>query len=540
MLEDEPLAEDSAVEPAAPPGVAERWARWVLDGPLALAIALVIAVQTMTWLPHYLSWPYWADHDVFATAARGWVEGRLPYRDSLGNNFPGTIYLFVGLGTLFGWGRPSVWYAFDGALTLTVGLALCHWSTRRFGRLLPGLAGSLAMTSYLLGLDYSHAAQRDWQGPAMAVMAVLLVQARPGRGARIVAGLLLAAALGVRPQTVLFWPGLALAVRFADDPTIGGEPDGRKWLQLGFGLGGGLLILAAPLVVAGVFDEFVQSVALTAYGGSYNRATPWGVLKGWVLQLSEFRCWALPGAILLVASPRAGGASRTALPWLAVFLGVSFHKPLSPVAHSYLDHPLELVEAVLAALLVGLILNVARADARFRLAGVLLVLGTTGATLRPEFCVVGPTVRAIAGLWRETKPTEEPPPGYRKGSVPTSAFYPWRDYQATLRYLRNRTAPGVRVANALKGDPAINAMVDRPTPFPAESIAWLRMVRPADEARFAEALEQDEDAVVVWSPGEVGPDPGFRLERLVAVIQTHYQPEARFGAIEIWRRRPRP
>jgi len=73
--------------PAAVP-LAERIAARVLNGPLTLALLGLCGVQLATWVPHYLTWPWFADHDVFATLAIGWEHGQLPYRDLIGNNFP--------------------------------------------------------------------------------------------------------------------------------------------------------------------------------------------------------------------------------------------------------------------------------------------------------------------------------------------------------------------------------------------------------------------------------------------------------------------
>jgi hypothetical protein len=114
--------------------------------------------------------------------------------------------------------------------------------------------------------------------------------------------------------------------------------------------------------------------------------------------------------------------------------------------------------------------------------------------------------------------------------------YPWEDYRAMLDYLVEHTSPVTRVANVLKCDPAVTGMVDRPSAFPTESIAWLRMVRPGDEPRYAEALLAHHDVVVVWIPDEKGPDKLQTLEHLTPVIRRHFRPEARFGSIEVWRR----
>ncbi len=132
--------------------------------------------------------------------------------------------------------------------------------------------------------------------------------------------------------------------------------------------------------------------------------------------------------------------------------------------------------------------------------------------------------------------TEDMPPGYRHGPVPTSAAYPWRDYRAALDYLKARTRADTKVANALMGCPAIVSVIDRPSAFPAEGVAWLRVVNPDDEEGFARALEGCRDSVVVWDPGRIGLDPGSALGRVTGVIRRHYRPEARFGDIEVWRR----
>ena len=513
-----------------------RLADGLLCGPLTAVLVLVGFVQLATWLPHYLTWPYWADHDVFATAARAWLDGALPYRDTFLNQFPATLYLFVVLGKTVGWGRPWGLYAFDAGLLIALEVLLIGWSRRRFGRALPGVVGGLCYLSYALELDYSHAAQRDWHGPLCLVLGILALQAWPGRVGRGMAGFATAAGVAFRPQTVLLLPALWLAT--LDSAGDDSRQPSSKWGALRDWLipaAAGLVLAFAPLVAAGVFGDFVEGVRLASYGSRYSRVTPASFLKAWVLQAAAWRWWVVPGVVALLGTPFRTPAGRSARVWLLALAGASLYKPLSPVAHSYLDIPLMLVWSIAVAAMTGVWLAREETGSEVRLAGVLLALGLGTIAIRPEFCVVGPTVRALQA-WRTGERPDECPPGYHRGSVPTSMAYPWDDYRAMLDHLSQHTSPQTRVANVLKCDPAVTGMVNRLSPFPTESIAWLRMVRPADEGRFAAALADQRDAVVVWIPGEDGPDKLQTLSLLTPVIRRHYRPEARFGSIEIWRR----
>jgi len=115
------------------------------------------------------------------TLALGWDHGLKPYRDLRGNNFPGTIYLFYGPRPGLRLGRTVPLRAFDAALVILFALSLLTWSRRRLGALLPGLIGVSAFLAYYLGLDYAQAAQRDFHGPDLALLALLWLDAGRGR-----------------------------------------------------------------------------------------------------------------------------------------------------------------------------------------------------------------------------------------------------------------------------------------------------------------------------------------------------------------------
>jgi hypothetical protein len=183
------------------------------------------------------------------------------------------------------------------------------------------------------------------------------------------------------------------------------------------------------------------------------------------------------------------------------------------------------------------LLSARRIPASFRLLAVMLLI-SLGCRTRPEFCAIRPSLQAAADTMRgKAQESNRTPPGYRHGTVPTSAYYAWSDYRAMLDYLQHLPSKDTRVANALKGDPAVVGILGRLSAFPTEGISWLWMANPGHEAHFAQALEGEPDSVVVWSPGEAGPDPSFKIELIESAIRRLYEPDARFGSIEVWRRK---
>jgi len=529
-----PVAEESEE-------VTERFSAWLLRGPLTVVLGCLGLVQLASWTPHYLTWPSWADHDVFATIAQGWRNGLLPYRDLPCNNFPGTIYLFWGLGMLFGWGKMLPFYAVDAGMLVLLGCMMLLWSQRRLGGVLPGLIGYLTFISYYLGLDYAHAGQRDWQGPFFAVFGLLFLQAWPGRTGRVVSAIAMAIAVCFRPQTVLLMPALALSIDASLDGENASSLGKRFRTQV---LWGGLFTLTLaltfiPLVWAGVMRDFLNGIRLTSYGGHYNRVTISSLAMGLFVLLAPFKMLLVPIIMALIAAKMDRPTRKLVLSWIFAFGFVSLYKPLSPMPHTYLNIPLILIWSITLSVLLRLVLEVARPLPSVQLVACLVVLAL-GVTIRPEFCMAGPTLRALASFAKGEIPEAPAPPGYRPGTVPTSGFYPWEDYRDLITYLRNHTSPETRVANVLKGDPAVTSPATRASVFPTESLAWLRMVRPEQESDFADRLAKTPESVVVWVPGEVGPDPKFTLEQITPVIRDLYEPEAQFGKIEVWRRRAHP
>ena len=518
----------------SPTPLADRLAERVLRGPLTALIVLLSAIQFAIWVPHYLTWPWWSDHDVFATMAQGWEAGRLPYRDVVGNNFPGTIYLFWLVGKLAGWGQTAGFYALDATFVAALAPAMLVWSQRRFGRLLPGAVGYASFLGYYLGLSYHTAAQRDWQGPFFTVVGLLAAETLPGRAGRLGAAAGAAMGFAIRPQTALFWPAQMLAVARA-------TPDANRregvWAvtEWGVALTAGLALAFAPLASSGILGDFLRSVGSAALGGGYNRTTAHSVLVESFRQL-EMKDIAVFAGVALLMGRSAPTTRRSAQTWLVALAGVWLYRPLSPCQHAYLNHARTLATSVTLAVLVALVLEVRDARPAARLAAVLLALGL-GAVILPTSASPSRARESLAALRAGRSPVRTPLGYHHTIEMP---LYPWRDYVDLLDYLRSHTAPETRVANALQGVPALTGPAARPSAFPAESLAWVVWVRQDDQRRFARMLEESPDSVVVWAPGELGYNAWgrvFSLGELEPVIRRDYEPEAKFGALEVWRRR---
>jgi hypothetical protein len=515
--------------------VAERLIRRYLPA----SLALLCAIQFATWAPHYVTWPWWADHDVFATAARSWDAGVIPYRDFRLNNFPGTLYLFWILGRVFGWGATAPLYALDALLVALFGGLLWLWSVKRFGNAIAGAVGYALFLSYYLGLNYSFTAQRDWHAAFCAAAVLIVLECWYTRAAWIAAGTLIAIALSIRPQVVLFAPALAVVLAFRIRDRRPREGRLEPILTIALAASAALVALAYPLVRAGAFGSFITSVTSLVGPGGYGvmstRAMAWRVTNA----VAPLRMLVVPAAIGLVWMRADRVSRRTAVTWLLAYAGALVYLSLGPLDHPYLNHPVMVTWSMLAGTLAEMAWNDRTEGASSLNVALVLLVVASAVTLKPPFA---DRDRAVAALRLGRHANDSRPPiGYTPGGVLSAnpafnARYDWQEYRAVVEYLTS-LPPGVRVANALYGAPALTGPSGRLSALPAESIAWLLVVRRADQPIFADAVKHAADAVVVWSPSEIHRPDILQLPELFSTIRMYYEPDRHFGEIEVWRRR---
>ncbi|MDG3007882.1 hypothetical protein [Paludisphaera mucosa] len=520
---------------------------WAIRRGLFLGLAAWTCVRMAAWLPHYPFWPWCRDVDNYAVFEMSWEAGELPYRDVRAFNFPGHIYLHWILGKVFGRGRPGVFYMVDAAALLTLGGTLLGWSRKRLGALLPGMFSYFVFLAAYFDMQIELVAERDWHAGLGGTLALLTLQAWPGRRGRWISALLTATAFTIRPQVVLFLPALGLATLLGDgeDEPSSLRAGAARLAEWAFAFA--LFVAAgfAPLAIAGVLDDLVRGLRVVSYGGPYSTFTPARAIELLGEELGR------PTTAALLASLTAlsvrGPLKNLARVWLTAVVGVLAYRPLSPVAHEYLKTPLTLVEAIAWALPVAWCIRAVESSGVGRrtflgLLAVLLLLYESVPTREPYNCSFPASLDAIRAAVRSGWP--DVPPGAWVWFSPTRApNYPWDDYQRLLQHLREKTGPDTIVANVLKQMPLppVNGPAGRRSPFRVEAgITWMWMIREDLDEQFARELRQaGEDSVVVWVPSEADDQTRLPLRRLTQVIRDEYKADARFGPIEVWRRRAR-
>jgi hypothetical protein len=522
----------------------DLWADAVLERWPAIALFLWCLVLLAGWVPHYLTWPMNRDDDTFAVLAQSWDCGILPYRDILAYNFPGQTYLFWVLGKTFGWGCPVAFRAFDAVCVGWAGVVMMVWSRARLGGVLPGLIAYLAFLDKYLDLDVDITAERDWYTALLVCTGIAILETRPGWRSRLWAAIPVGLALTIRPYAALFLPAIVSAI-MEDPHVIGRGLSQRVRVVLGWCVWLALLtaIGFAPVVVAGIGGDFVRSLRLAAYGGPYSKATGALALASLVSEFATWKTVVSLGVTVLIALERKTAVSAMARTWLLALLAALVYRPIAPIQHFYLMHPLFLVGSITLAFAVAWFLGSGR------LPRIVVVLAV--ALLGYEIMPAPPAMFSLTRSWRVLGPLVRgempatPPLGCRR-------YYPgadgyrsptWDAYRGVLAYIRARTGPRTLVANVINRYPypPLNGPTGRPSPFRAESgICWMVFVEIELDSQFAQALEAATDSIVVWEPDQHDFDPRIKVGHVIGVIRKHYEPAARFDGIEIWTRKHEP
>ena len=518
----------------APDRLSRILVRWVLT-PLA---GLWCGFLLVTWLPTYLTWPWYTDSEHFAMLARLWDSGGLPYRDMFSTQFPGEIYLHWLLGKLLGWGNTVAYYAVDAALVIAFGALLVLWGRRRVGSALPGWIGFSTFLLYYVSQNYTVAGQRDWHAAFLVLFCLLL----PGIGSapafRVFSAVAFGLALVVRPQVILLLPAVVLALDASTRAP--GEPWRKTfsalfWWVVVVGVVAGLGFL--PLVASGIGGDFLACLKALVQP-PYNKVGPSELLIRLSPQKHPLVLVAVAALVGLLWDQTGGSDRRMGYTVLAAIVGVLFYPVISPFRHLYHVIPQVAVAALGVTYLVIQVLPRGHQPTRLIVAALVLSFLFFGASAKPlSFKALRPGTETygLSTAWRVLRAGEMPP------LPPLGYFstYPWADHRALMEYLRRNTATGTPVANLLINHfSAVDSEIPRPTLLPVDSNCLYVYQIPALVRRDIEALKAATDScVVLWDPSSLKARAA-EFSELIETVRRFYQFEARFGAFEVWRRRP--
>jgi hypothetical protein len=451
------------------------------------ALALYLAWRSRGWplvhdapLMHYIAWLI--------------GEGAVPYRDVFDMNTPGVYLVHLAVIKLLG-GGDLAWRAADlGWLALTSGaLAAYAWP---FGTG-PALVSGLLFAVYHLAGGPWLAGQRDFFVCVFLVAGAVLVASGGSRARLALGGVLLGAAVTIKPVAALF---VAVAAAAA---ALEAARGGRAWWSAALAVvGGGAiapLACAGWLVRIGGMPDFLitqREYVLPLYS-RLARVSPWTALGWWPYGRLLWALFAVPVSILAVTARRD---RRTMLALAGVAYGV-VHFVVQGKGWEYHLYPL----GAFACLTGGLALAApARPARRFAAAAAALLTVTLGAKGMHEqypAWIAAKEARAEQ-LTAELRRRVAPPETVQvldTGDVGVHALYALRLRQPTrfiydFHFLHDEDAPFIQrlrrefMASLAADPPALIVVLEQGWPragyerlrgFP-ELLAWLDRVYGLD------------------------------------------------------------
>ena len=469
----------------APDRLSRILVRWVLT-PL---VGLWCGFLVMTWLPIYLTWPWYTDSEHFALLARLWESGKLPYRDMFSTQFPGEIYLYWLLGKLFGWGNTVAYYAVDAGMAIAFGALLLLWGWRRVESALPGWIGFSTFLLYYVSQNNLIAGQREWHAAFLMLCSLLLPGIGSASACRVFSAVAFGLAVVVRPQVILLSPAVLLAL---DASTRAPE---EPWRTTFSALFWWVVVVVAvvglgflPLLASGIVGDFLAcSRALVQ--PPYSRIGPIEFLIRLSPQKHPLVLVAVGALIGLLWDRPCASNRRMGYTVLAALVGVLFYPVISPIRFPYHVIPQVAVAALGVTYLVIQILPGRQQPTRLIVAALFLSFLFFGASARPlSFKALRPGTETygLSTAWRLLRTSGMPtlpPVGYY-------SIYPWADHRALMEYLRRNTATGTPVANLLiYHTSAVTSEIPRPSPLPVDSNCLNLYQIPALARRDVEALK---------------------------------------------------
>jgi hypothetical protein len=310
-------------------------AAWQGRALATLAVAALFCALLVAHLPGFVCMPFDTDVCLWDLFARSVLDGGVPYRDLMENNFPGMLWAHLAVRSLCGW-RSEALRAADAAVVGAIILLLVNWLPSRTSLAWRFFAAFVMAAFYLTTSEWCHCQRDTW----MLLPALLALNLRyrqlaelAGQGPRI-------AAIGRRGLFEGFlWASACWVKPYAAVPCVVCWLAGARHLRATAPARGRLLALDGVSMFAGGLLAGAAGCAWILASGGW--ASFWDVMLVWNREYVRFDMSEGIGWIY-----RLGPAVRLA-PWPLV------HLAAAPMAVGVLWFRDSLARQLLAALYAG-------------------------------------------------------------------------------------------------------------------------------------------------------------------------------------------
>ena len=277
---------------------------------------------------------------------------------------------------------------------------------------------------------------------------MMAIEAVPGWWGRGLSALLLAIGFAIRPQVLMFVPGLLWALNAEGDHAGGCNHAQGRWVDLrltaswlvGFTILTGILFL--PLIVQGLMGDFIAGLTTVLPGTTYSQGKLAQLGTIVVRILVRGRVWGLPLAIALHWPSASVSTRMSGIGWLVLLAGSVAYMASTPVLRPYTMHAFWLIWAFPLGILVAMLVEATAHPSRDRILSLVLLAMVIDAGVIPSACKPAGLIPAVKACPAHGRAPEQSPRGYSHDYGDSMILFPWADYQGTLAYLRTEFGAG--------------------------------------------------------------------------------------------------
>lgn len=458
--------------------------------------------------------------------------------------------------------RMPATHVLDDAVLIGFFVAMAFWSYRVFSTLWPAVVGTTYLISRLLEFPTFQLTNRDWFAAMFAISGVLISGAIESRRAAVLGGTLWMIGLQFRPQTVLLLPCLAIArlSLFAGNrPVMRDVRNAIADTMIGLSLG--FVLVNVPLWFMGGFPAYyVDTLRFMIQGGHGGQGSIILLIRnfaGLALSRNDLHYVLLIPALLYLCT---WCGTRQCI-WLATTLYLLFAATFWTSGNTFLiwyhRFPMFIAEAVALGTIVGCFFVLFPGLNEFPRI-LVLVLSISLALQCDPIINVPKTINQANAKIRNHDYSSIALTLCKNGSeFPQES---WKMDPAALRAFFEFLGSNVdseKIPAEIIDTKTLNYPVFLKNPGVVnDDTSWYRVRNSIylegrasfleQFRKFEQGLKSVPDAFVLWVPADSNQniitsadlDITREMHTVFETIRTHYEPVARFGEVEIRRKKP--